>query len=331
MNELLIAAAVIMGLIVAAVLIWVVRMRRFKPTKDKGVQQEKLNWDLKELGFAYERRGDYFYSLMDCWQRKMGYCRLYDENAHLFYMVIDCEPVTFSYGGKDWLIEFWKGQYGMTTGAEIGIYNTVDGVVDTVEFQGTFYEAVSDEERLPMAFVLRKNGKTVMRRKDVHWWLTGFRLGEFTEPEELTMDIRIRFPDGDMCAAFVGGLQEAGYQKWEYRVRGNEVRIHYDRPHGAQPLAGRMIQRELVQQTNENNCEMYQAATARFPHTLDKLEFIKASVPELYETFEHSLAVKGLYDLAGWLLELVHGGAEAFSQSFPQSSEEEARDDRDSR
>ena len=32
--------------------------------------------------------------------------------------IIDCEPIYFSYGGKRWLIELWKGQYALTTGAE---------------------------------------------------------------------------------------------------------------------------------------------------------------------------------------------------------------------
>ena len=53
---------------------------------------------LKKQGFAYEMDGDYFYSLMNCWQREVGYCRLYDEAAPLFNMIMDCEPVTFSYG-----------------------------------------------------------------------------------------------------------------------------------------------------------------------------------------------------------------------------------------
>lgn len=68
-----------------------------------------LNHDLKETGFAYELRGDYFYSLTDCWQRGMEYCRLYDENAHLLNVITNCEPVTSSCGGEEWLIELWKG------------------------------------------------------------------------------------------------------------------------------------------------------------------------------------------------------------------------------
>ena len=42
--------------------------------------------------------------------------------APRFQMVFDALPVYFDYQKKTWLIEFWKGQYGINTGAEIGIY-----------------------------------------------------------------------------------------------------------------------------------------------------------------------------------------------------------------
>ena len=44
--------------------------------------------------------------------------------APRFQMVTQFEPIYFDYDGKTWLIEFWKGQYGINTGAEIGIYHT---------------------------------------------------------------------------------------------------------------------------------------------------------------------------------------------------------------
>ena len=111
--------------------------------------------------------------------------------------------------------------------------------------------------------------------------------------------------DRGMCFAFVTALQEMGYQKRELKVRGTEVRIHYGRPHSTQPLAENHLQRALVQQTNQNNCGLYKVATIRFKDTLDQLEYLKASVPELYEIFVNSLYAKGLYDLFGWLLDLI--------------------------
>ena len=145
MKIFLIIISVIAVVAVVGLAVWLIRAYRFQPTKDKQKQKEALNADLEAAGFAYEPKGDYFYSLMDCWQRKVGYCRLYDEGSPLFNMIMDCEPVTFSYAGKRWLIELWKGQYGITTGAEIGIYNTSREDVQTDRFTGTFYENISDE------------------------------------------------------------------------------------------------------------------------------------------------------------------------------------------
>ena len=80
--------------------------------------------DFSAVGFAYDHDKDSFYSTKDAWQKKMGYCHLYDVGAPIFQMIIDTEPIKFYYNNKNWLITFWKGQYGIVTGAEIGIYAT---------------------------------------------------------------------------------------------------------------------------------------------------------------------------------------------------------------
>jgi len=58
--------------------------------------------------------------------------------------------VCFNYDCKNYRIEFWKGQYGLTTGAEIGIY---------IQDGKDFYRAAKDTERLDMSFTLIKNCK----------------------------------------------------------------------------------------------------------------------------------------------------------------------------
>ncbi|MCH1981700.1 DUF4474 domain-containing protein [Ruminococcus sp. OA3] len=260
-----------------------------------------LNADLEEAGFAYEMNGDYFYSLMNCWQREVGYCRLYDEAAPLFNMIMDCEPVTFSYGGKRWLIELWKGQYGITTGGEIGVYNTEREDIEDNKFKGTFYENIGDDERLGLSFVLKKNGKAILRRKDLHWWLTGFKLGEFSEPNALTMDAAITFPDRQMRDAFTDSLMRIGYGRHEFSVRMKTVSIHYTKPHSPQTESRNKVRAAIVQKTNHSNCYLYETATREYSHTLDKLEYIKAMVPELYTLFMDSLYAKGIYEAFGWI------------------------------
>ena len=303
---LLCIAAVLVIALLAVFLVLKIRARRFRPTGDKAAQQEALNRDLAEAGFAYDRKEDIFYSLMDCWQREMGYCQLYDEGSSLFNMVMHCEPVRFSYAGKRWMIELWKGQYGITTGAEVGIYNTDQEDITTERFTGPFYNCAQDSERLPMSFVLRKNGRVLFRRKGLHWWLTGFKLGEFSTLDSLTMDVRIRFPDREMRDAFLESLQALGYSDREYAVRGSAVTIHYTKPHSEQPLSRGSVQEAAVQKVNQGNCALYRQVTGKYTDTLDKLEYLKALAPELYEFCMHSLYARAFYEGFGWLLDLIH-------------------------
>ena len=92
------------------------------PVLNDREKQAKLNELIEPFGFAYDGRQNIFYSRMDSWQRKYGYGRMFDEAAAPLNMIIDCEPVYFEYKDKRWLIEFWKGQYGIATGAEVGVY-----------------------------------------------------------------------------------------------------------------------------------------------------------------------------------------------------------------
>lgn len=87
----------------------------------------KFSYDgISIMGFDYDSKKDAFYSTKDAWQKNFGYCHLYDVLAPEFRMIIDTEPIRFNYNNKNWLIAFWKGQYGIVTGAEIGIYNTIE-------------------------------------------------------------------------------------------------------------------------------------------------------------------------------------------------------------
>lgn len=246
-------------------------------------QLEELNNDLEPFGFAYDPNQDIFYSNMICWQRDFGYCRLYDEACAPLSMIIDCEPIRFEYNGLKWMIEFWKGQYGMTTGGEVGIYYTkgpdlnIPGI-----FNGTFYHCVKDEDRIPMSFAFRKNGNLLFTRTGYHWWLTGFKLGEFSDPSELTMDIVLELYDRTMCNAFVAALKKAGYKNNEYTVSGRRVNIHFTKPHTKQPFSRTSLTEYIMQRNNEALCSSYQYLTEEYVDTLDKLEIVRNKSPKMY-------------------------------------------------
>lgn len=247
-------------------------------------QLEELNEDLRSFGFAYDVSQDLFYSLMDGWQRNFGYFRLYDEASATFSMIIDCEPIYFEYNGMKWLIEFWKGQYGMTTGGEVGIYYTNGPEINIPGiFNGTFYYCVNDEDRINMSFAFRKNGNLLFTRSAYHWWITGFKLAEFSQPSELSMDIILDLYDRQMAEAFVGGLRRAGYSEGEYAVRGRRVYVHFDKPHTQQPFTRNPLTIHLMQRNNKSYCDAYNYLTQSYVDTLDKLSFVKVRSPNMYK------------------------------------------------
>lgn len=229
---------------------------------DIAMQDEELRRIVAETGYAYDWRQNIFYSVLNPWQREMGYCRLYDEAAAPLGLVFDCDPVYFEYAGKKWLIEMWKGQYGITTGAEIGIYTTtgpdlnIPGV-----FNGTFYNSADDADCLSMTYVLLKNGKVLFNRAARHWWLTGFVLGEYTDPSELTMEVSITFKDQQMRDAFLGGLYEIGYTQDRVRHGGNTVLILFTTPLSKQPFTRDSFIGDKMLQQLKKNIDIYKGIT----------------------------------------------------------------------
>lgn len=256
-----------------------------------------LNERIGPLGFAYEANQDIFYSVTDGWQRQFGYCRLYDEAAAPFNMIIDCEPIYFEYQGREWLIEFWKGQYGMTTGAEVGVYVSDGQVLDIPGiFKGTFYESVKDEENLLISISLWKNEKHLFTRREMHWWLTGFVLGEFSYPSDLTMAIEITFKTMGMCLAFLEGLKNTGYGRNEIRVYNNTVRILFTKPHSAQPLSRTRWLTFIKQGSNKRYCRIYHKLTKDMENTLDKIELIFSYSPRIYNRIMRLGKTKEIYE-----------------------------------
>lgn len=268
---------------------------------------EELNKELRPFGFAYEPYQDVFYSILNPWQRELGYCRLYDEASTALSMIIDCEPISFEYNGYKWLIEFWKGQYGMTTGGEVGIYYTTGTDINIPGlFNGTFYRCVKDEDLINMSFALRKNGNLLFTRSAYHWWLTGFKLGVFSYPSELTMDIVLDLYDNKMAKAFVEGLIKVGYRDNEYSQQGQRVMIHFDKPHTKQPITRTPFIEFIMQRNNEAYCNSYNYLTSAYTETLDKLEIVRMESPDMYQrilnvgkqqgVFEAFQSIKGYLD-----------------------------------
>ncbi|HCW54157.1 MAG TPA: hypothetical protein DG753_10565 [Clostridium sp.] len=251
----------------------------------KRTDEEKLkdiNEILNKYGFLFDVKQDIVYASMYPPQRKIGYCSFYDGLAPSLNMRIHCEPIYFQYDNRRWLIELWKGQYGITTGAEVGVYTTdKDDVNIPGIFSGPFYDCISDNELLQMQFTLKKDGKEIIERKEKHWWLAGFDVGTFSWPEQLSLDVQITFPYIDMEKAFIEGLYHAGYRSNDIIVRGRTVEVFFTNPKTKQPDRYSEINLLLIQKMNRLYCDLFNFITRDFTRTIDKIDFLRMYIPIL--------------------------------------------------
>lgn len=273
----------IITILISIIFIVIFKRSRYKTRKMSMIIRdvESLNEFLKPYGYAYDSSQDIFYSRMDAWQREIGYARIYDEAAALSSMIIDCEPIYFEYDNKSWLIEFWKGQYGMTTGFEIGVYYKDKFDFTSEYINWSHYDCVDDENMLKMKFTLIKNGRIVMEREGVHWWLTGFRLGEFSQPWELVARISIELKDIEMRSAFLLGLGRAGYDIKELLVKGKTVSLIFDKPKTPQPFTRTDEIEKVAQRNNKLLCDTFNEITRDYDNALDKIIALQEIDPEM--------------------------------------------------
>ncbi len=152
-------------------------------------------------GFEYDYIHNIYVTKTTALQRFFGFNRGYDYMSTVLSMVIDAEPIQFMFENKWYMIELWKGQYYASTGGEIGFYHKsiIDG----------HWESAHDEQMLQMSFDLYRKGQQIFSRNDIHWWLTGFKPGVFSEPHDLSLEnISLTFNKTGMGKAFYFALIE---------------------------------------------------------------------------------------------------------------------------
>jgi len=253
---------------------------------DKVTGIEAIDKTIEIAGYGYDSEQDIFYCNMNPWQRNMGYSRLYDEGSAPFGMIVDCEPIYFQYEGKLWLIELWKGQYDLNTGCEVGVYTTEEPILNIPGmYKYMFYNCASNEDRLTMSFSLYKKGERLFARDDKHWWLAGFKLGMYSEPSELTMEVNVTLKDLDMCKKFVEGLKAVGYseEKRDIIVNEKDVSITFDKPYTPQPITRTPETDRIIQVKNKLLCDRYNDIAKVYDNFTDKINAIKNQAPEIYE------------------------------------------------
>ena len=223
-----------------------------KAIENSNMTEEEKRAALNLLSYKLDKNG-IFYVEHEPWQKQFGFNQIYDLASPLIQLVYGTVRIKFTYGyvyklypkdhelkgqvmydkngdpvyetdalgkpvQKDWMIQMWKGRYGMVMmGAEIGVYTKPH--TQTAEH----YNAAVEEEELIMAMdVYQHNFKTgqtkylFTRGPESAWWLTGFVPGSFFEynkKSEVIAVINVQFPNTEMLDLFAGGMDRAGFQR----------------------------------------------------------------------------------------------------------------------
>ncbi len=190
-----------------------------------GLKPNGVLFDDGIASYQYNKTGNYYYTNEDPWQRALGYNEIYDNGAAFVAIYIDTMRCKFRYDNKDWMIQFWKGQYGYVfIGHEIGVY------YKPTNRTAEHYDCVSDEDSLYMEMDGLRDGEVLYHRDYAkYWWCTGFvpgKLDKFSDRSDLQIDARMTMKDKEMLGAFVESLEKNGMIKGEdFKVKGLDVYV----------------------------------------------------------------------------------------------------------
>ncbi len=239
---------------------------------------DKLNQLAEPFGYWYNNCQDVFSTTTTAWQKDFGYISLYDRIAPRINLVFDCEPIYFYYDDKTWLIELWKGQYGINAGGEVGVYY-VDHIVPRKDFKKTLFHGVAADDMLPLSINLIHGKDSIARLSKRHWWLTAFRMGTFSRPSRLAMNISITFPVKEMLDAFVHAMLNLGYAQSDMCICGLQIFFSFDKPFTQ--ICGLLLplSRFISQLQNRLFCWLYRLITRPFCLTVDKLLYLYFYLP----------------------------------------------------
>lgn len=284
MQIVILCISVLLILLVLAILLLHHKMKKNRRRVSEMSYFEKcslLNNLTRPFGFLYLYSKDIFTARTDAPQRKFGYGSLYDLAAPAMNMVFDFEPVYFNYHDKTWLIEFWKGQYSICTGAEVGVYHA-DSIVPPLLRPQTIFQAASPEEMLPIKLRLKDSDRVIFNFERPHWWVTGFVVGTPCVPEDLVLEASITFPDEDMCNAFVRSLKEIGYESNELTLYSNTVQFCLTEPKSTHDFLSDPWVQSYILWKARMLCRLYLRAVKPFDKTVDRLLYLYYVAPAVF-------------------------------------------------
>lgn len=156
-------------------------------------------------------------------QRKFGFNYGYDLATDIVLMNIANVRTYFTYGGYDWLVEFWKGEYELVTvGSEIGIYyhKNTSGKAPSKP-QLLHYKSVENADALYMTMDLwqldsKGERKVLSMPRLKYWWAAAFSQGmleKHSRRTDLVMLANIEFKDKGMYNAFLESFKKKPFKQ----------------------------------------------------------------------------------------------------------------------
>lgn len=236
---------------------------------------------IEPFGYSYEASQDIFTTTLEAPQRGFGYTALFDRYAPYFGMVFDCQPVYFDYMERTWLIEFWKGQYGINAGCEVGIYKA-DGLVATAQRDRALFHSVSNTELFHISLQLFYKEKLLAAICARHWWLTAFLMGRCCNPCGLSMKIVLTFPNRELLCAFTRALDAQYPDEYDVDLHRLQVCLSY-RSCSSRTLP--FLKRIVCRLVYVRNCiltKLFLWNTRPFTRSLDRLLCLYYCLPRIF-------------------------------------------------
>ena len=176
------------------------------------------------------------------------------------------------------MIEFWKGQYGINAGAEIGIYHA-DRLLSETEYRTAHFQAAGEAEMLNCTMQLSLENGACVKISERHWWLTAFLPGVFACPSSLCLKATVCFGSREMLEAFYRGLCRAGFAAECITVQNLCLSFVYHRPIQEHYGFLTRLRRRLSQCLNRMNCRLFLWVTRPFTCTEDRILFLYYYIP----------------------------------------------------
>ena len=182
------------------------------------------NSGLVGTGFNFNIGEMMVYATISSWMRQFGFCMFYDiaaNSAPLLWNYVT-RRFKFEYQDLEWMIQIWKGNYLITNGGEVGVYNR-----NPEEKFGTFYNTATDDQLMEMSLQVYHGDELLVNQEpQMHWWVNGFHMGERRYiPDSLTMKFSILMPDEEMLNAFCEAIDNHYRKDVTYTVDGLTISV----------------------------------------------------------------------------------------------------------